>query len=448
MTFCLSEAKGKEMDMRKKLMSILLIASMLVTLLVVGCSNQTTPTATDTSTASGEKIELTFWAHQEAWNNSYKKIAEEFTQKNPNIKINFEFFPYDDYQSKLQTSLISKSGGTDIYELWGGWAVDFASTGALAEIPKEMATGILNDSYPSTIGSLEYDGKLYGLPMEFNIECGGMFVNQKLLIEGGFTMPTTWDQLIDTAKKATITDGNEFKVKGFDFVNVDSVTYLLTEMILSKGGQYLNKDGTVNFTSEQAKEAFSTLADLVMKDKVTNLDGLTIPGALEGYQLLFSDKALFVPRGPWPIAEGQDTFGLTYGKDFTYVAMPFYGDNIAFAAETGWALAVDGNSKYKDAAFEFLKYFYSDDVLLQHDIYCSMIPPKKSISQSPELIKQMPFAAPLVKILDKAQYIGNFNTEIFKEAINTTFVDYCSGKYISVDEALKKLEEDLNSNLY
>lgn len=428
-----------------------LLVCLLVVVMVLGIAGCGSP-AGQSSGASGssgstEPVMLTFWAHQEAWNTSYEKIAEAYMAEHENVTIKFEFFPYDDYEAKLQTSLIATSGGADIYELWGGWAIDFASTGALAEIPEEMAAGIRNDSYPSTIGSLEYDGKLYGMPMEFNIECGGMFVNLNLLEQNGMSIPATWDELIADAKQATVWDGSELTIRGFDFVNWDTVTYLWTSMILSTGGQYLNEDGTFNFTSPQAKEAFTVLADLVNKDKVTDLVGLTGGGTMEGYQQLYADKALFVPRGPWPIAEGLDTFGLTYDEDFTYAALPWYGDNVAFAAETGWALAVNGNSQQKQAAFDFLNYFYSDEVLMQHNIYCSMIPPKKSVAQDPALLEAMPFLEPLVSILDKAQYIGHFNTDVFKEAINNTFVDYCSGVYPSADEALTHLEGELNEKL-
>jgi multiple sugar transport system substrate-binding protein len=430
-----------------------LLVCVLAALMILGIAGCGAKPASDGSASvsgasgTGDSIVLTFWAHQEAWNDSYKKIADQYMTEHPNIKIQLEFFPYDEYEAKLQTSLIAKTSDVDIYELWGGWAIDFASTGALAEIPESMEKGIREDSYPSTIGSLEYDGKLYGLPMEFNIECGGMFVNKKLLEQDGLTIPTTWDELMKEAKEATKMDGDEFAVKGFDFVNWDGVTYLMTSMILSKGGQYLNDDGTFNFTSEQAKEAFTTLVDLVTKDKVTDMIGLTGGGTLEGYQQLYADKALFVPRGPWPIAEGETTFGLKYDTDFTYAAMPWYGDKVAFAAETGWALAVNGSSEKKDAAFEFLNYFYSDDVLMQHNIYCSMIPPKKSVANDPEVLEAMPFMKPLVGILDKAQYIGYFNTDVFKETINNVFVDYCTGLYPSVDDALKKLESDLNEKL-
>ncbi len=426
----------------RRLMFVLLVAVLLIS--SMACAGGT-PEPKVTDSAAADKVELTFWAHQEAWNNSYIKIAEDYMSKHSNVVIKYEFFPYDEYEAKLQTSLLAKEGGADIYELWGGWAIDFASTGALMEVPEDMAKEIRADSYPSTIGSLEHDGKLYGLPMEFNIEFGGMFVNLKLLEQNGLTMPTTWDGLIEAAKKATVVQGSEFTVKGFDFVNWDSVAYLMTAMILSNGGEYLNEDGTFNFTSQQAIEAFTKLSDLVTKDKLTDLEGLTGGGALEGYQILFADGALFVPRGPWPMAEGIETFGLTYDKDFSYEPLPWINDKPVFAAETGWALAVNGSSKVKEAAFDFLDYFYSDEVLLEHNIYCSMIPPKKSVAHDAKLIEAMPFMEPLVNIIDYARYIGHFNTDVFKEAVNNTFVDYCSGAYASVEEAMQHLETELNS---
>lgn len=429
----------------KKTLAFLLAALMLICM--AGCAAKA-PADQETGGESEEKIELTFWAHQQlAWNDSYEAIAAAFTAENPNITIKYEFFPYDDFESKLQTSLIAKSGGADIFELWGGWATDFAPTGALAALPDELAAEIMEESYPATYGALLHDGKLYGMPFEFNIECGGMLVNLGILEQNGMEIPTTWDALIEDAKKATVEEEGQLKVKGFDFVNWDSPTFLLTSMILSNGGNYRNEDGTFNFTSPEAKDAFNTLATLVKEDKVTDLLGLTGGGDLESYQALFADQALFVPRGPWTIAEGVDTFELTYGEDFTYAPLPWYGDNAAFPAETGWSIAINGGSEKQEAAFKFLEFFYRDDVLLGHDISCALIPPKVDVAHDPALIEEMPFLEVLVGILDKGEYIGNFNTDVFKETINNVFVDYCLDMYGSLDEALADLEGKLNSSL-
>ncbi|MEA4876252.1 extracellular solute-binding protein [Anaerorhabdus sp.] len=426
----------------KKLTKVLLAA--ILSLSLFGCSS-----GGGSGNADSGKTVITFWGHQnEPWNNAYKAVAAEFEAANPEYKINFEFFPYDTFESKVQTSLISKTGGADMYELWGGWGVDFAPTGALAKIPDELAANIENEVYEPTIGALMYDGNLYGLPLEFNIEVGGMLVNNILLEAQSATIPTTWDELVATAASASKVENDIFQVKGFDFVNWDSVPYIFTSMILSKGGNYLTEDGKITFSNPIAEEAFAELVSMVQDSKVTDLEGLVGGGELEGYQQLYAGKALFVPRGPWTISEGVESFGLVLGEDFDYVALPFYGDEKAFAAETGWSMAVNENSKVKEGAFKFLEFLFQDEQLLKLNIACTQIPAKKSVATNPELITQMPYAEVLVGILDNAQFIGHFNTDIFKEGINNKFVEYNQGQYTDVKTALTDLETELNEKLF
>lgn len=422
----------------KKLALIILSLVMLTSL--VGCSGS--------DTSDSETIKLTFWGHQnEAWNESYRQIGENFMAENPGIEITFEFFPYDQFESKVQTSLISKEGGADIYEMWGGWGVDFASTGALAQMPETMAKDVIDNVYPSTIGALMFEGNLYGLPLEFNIENGGLLVNKQLLQDNNVNVPTTWDELVSVGSKLSKEEGGIMTQKGFDFVNWDSVPYLFLSMILSTGGEYLDADGKFTLQTPQAKAALQELYDMVVVDKVTDLEGLVGGGDLEGFQQLFAGRNALVPRGPWVISEGVGSFGLEYGVDFDYVEMPWFGDKVAFAAETGWALSVNGSSAQQEAAYKFLEYFYQDEQLLAHNVAAAQIPAKISVAQDPELLELMPFAKPLVGILDDARFIGYFNTDQFKEAVNNMFVDLVMGTTPSVDEALISLEEHLNTNV-
>ena len=429
--------------MKRKILSVLIALTMVATL----CFTMTACGDKESSGGDGDKT-LTVWIHndEDSWTKSYESIADNYMKENEGVKINFESFPYDEYETKIQTALMSDEGGADVYELWGGWGVDFAPSGALAQVPEDMEKEIRDEAYECTYGALENDGKLYGIPLEFNIECGGLVVNKNILNEAGVSVPKTWDELVDAAQKLTRTEGKEMTVKGFDFVNWDGVMYLFTSMILSQGGQYLNDDGTFNFTSKEAKTAFKELADLVQVKKVTNMAGLDDGSDIEGYQELYAGQAAMVPRGPWVIAEGINDFELEYGKDFSYEKMPFYSDKKAFAAETGWSMGVSSSisEEQQELAFDFLNYFFSDDVIMSHNLACGQIPAKKKVAQSEDYVKQFPYAKPLVGILDGAQFIGFFNTDVFKENVNDVFSAYISGKYSSVDAALKKLEKKCN----
>lgn len=422
----------------KRMVSLLLVLVLVLSMTACGGSGA--------AKTDGNVTELVLWGHQEeAWNDSYQKIADNFMAANPDIKIRLEFFPYDDFEAKVQTSLMSKTSEADIYEIWGGWGLDYASTGALAAMPDAMADSIRNDAFPSTYGALEHDGKLFGLPMEFNIECGGMLVNNAILEANGLTIPTTWDEMIEGAKKATKVENGVFSVKGFDFVGWDGVPYTFAAMIMSQGSNYLNADNTFNVTSPEALKAFNALADYILVDGITDLQGLTDASAMENFQRLYAGQVLYVPHGPWVVADGLTTFGLTHGVDFTYIAMPWYGEQVAFPAETGWAIAVNGASEKQEAAFRFLEYFFSDEVILNHNVACGQIPAKKSVCASADYLERFPYAQPLVGILENSQFIGPFNTDNFKEVITTVFTDYCTGGiYESAEAALADMEARLN----
>ena len=434
--------------MKKKLILIALtvVLTLGVALVITGCGGSGGDDSSDGTT-------LTFWTHndEDTWNESYQAIADAYMAEHPDVTINIEAFPYDEFESKVQTALMSDEGGADVYELWGGWGVDFAPAGVLAALPEDMQAEVKEESYPNTYGALEADDVIYGIPLEFNIECGGLIVNNNVMNEAGVEVPTTWDELVAAAEKGTVKDGKKVLVKGFDFVNWDGVMYLWTSMILSQGDNYLNEDGTINVTSDAAKKAWDELASLASGDNaVTNLSGLDDGSDIEGYQELYTNEVMMVPRGPWCLAEGQNDFGLEYGKDYNYVAMPFYSTEKKFAAETGWSMAVAaGLDEAKEAAaFDFLRYFYSDDVAMQHNLACGTIPAKIAVAQDPAYVESFPYAEPLVGILDGAQFIGDFNTDVFKECVNESFSAFCKGQAGTTDECLADLEKTLNKKLF
>ncbi|MCL1808892.1 MAG: extracellular solute-binding protein [Clostridiales bacterium] len=416
------------------------LAALLALSLLAGCGG----TEPVDGVAQNGDITLTFWSHQETgWNEAQDVIINEFMAANPGIKIKQESFPYDDFESKTQTSLISKSGGADIYSLWGGWAVDFASTGAFSPVPDDFVAELRADSYAPVLGAFEYEGKCYGVPLEFNIEYGGMLVSVPKFAELGLSYPTTWDEMIRIARENSEARGVNFELRGFDFPAWDALTYIWLSMILSSGGQYMD-GGKFSFATPTGIETMQKLVDYVKIDRMTNTDGITNAEELEPYHKFFLGETLMVPRGPWVVPEGEDEFGQVYGEDFEYVAMPFYGNQKLFAAETGWGLAVNAASANQEAAWKFVEFWLEKERLLDYNIACGMIPPVKSISHEPELLDAMPYLAPLVDILDGGVFIGYFNTDTLKEAVSDMYVDIINSG-ISVADAVKGLDDMLNA---
>ena len=55
--------------------------------------------------------------------------------------------------------------------------------------------------YEGTVNSCTVDGKLYGVP--FGVNCLALYYNEDMLTEAGCEVPTTWDELMTTAKALT-----------------------------------------------------------------------------------------------------------------------------------------------------------------------------------------------------------------------------------------------------
>ena len=422
----------------KKLLALSLVLVMLAALFA-GCNKS------GSGGGSGEQITLTYWSHQEdPWNVAEDALIAAFEAQNPNIKVNRESYPYDEFESKTQTSLISKTGGADIYEIWGGWAIDFAPTGAFAAVPDDYYQQLKADSYPPVLGALQYDGKLYGVPLEFNAEYGGLLVNKPWFDEHGVTYPTTWDDMIKIATDNAQSSGDVFTMRGFDFVSFDSVAYTWLSMILSSGGQYLKDDGSFDFNTDIAKQCLQSLYDYLTVNKLTSTAGLTGGTDKDNFDWLFMGQSLMAPRGIWTIPTGESDYGVTYGKDFDYISMPFYGSEKKWAAETGWAMGVNANSKNLDAAWKFVEFFTKPDNLRQFNIAAAQIPPTISGANDPAYLAAVPYAKPIVDVLSGAQFVGMVNTDTLKQAVIDALVSMLTNG-TSVDDAVRAVNDACNT---
>ena len=281
------------------------------------------------------------------------------------------------------------------------------------------------------------------MPLEYNLEYGGMLVNKKLFEEAGLDYPTTWEELEQVSNQVSVGDGTVNEMRGFDFVSQDSLTYLYLGMILSSGGQYLNEDGSVDFTSKEAVEAMEQLKSYVVDNHWSNMD--TLVRGDSAYRLLYEGKSFMHPVGCWAVSNGEVAYGLKYGEDYDYVPLPSYGSETKFAAETGWGLAVPQNSKEQEGAWKFVEFFTDPDNLVEFNIACAQIPPRKSMQSSEKYQEAMPYATFLLDILEKGQWIGPYNTETFKASLASTFMSLCStDEYASVEEALAAFTDTIN----
>ena len=425
--------------MKRKWLSALLCASM-VAALAAGCGSDAGG-GSDSGSGSGEakseasdgKTTLTFWCHEnEPWVKSYKEMAKKFEDANPDYKVEVQDYPFKVYNDKIQTALTSSTAGPDIVAVWGGTAPSFIESDALAEVPEDMVKELEEDYLAPTLGIYQKEGKYYGVPMEFNLEYGGMIVNKKLF--GDTPYPKTWEDLRKISGEVSKKNGDIVEMKGFEMMDTDSLICNYLAMLLQQGGQYLKDDGSIDFATPEGVKAMEEILDMYNNGEC-DLENLTAGEYC--YNDVYQDKGYMASVGSWAIGEGSGSYDLTYGEDYEYVPVPQYGEQMAFASETGWGIIIPENGANKEAAWEFVKFFSEPENLVQHNIACNQLPPRKSLLDSEEYKEAMPNVAFLLDILPSGQWMGPYNTSDMREIFNQMFIDLCQSDSPDVEGALK-----------
>jgi len=390
--------------------------------LAVGCGSQEKTTESK-ETKDTEKTKLTFWCHEnEPWFKSYEAMADKFEDEYPEYEVEVQSYPFSVYVEKIQTALTSSGEECpDIIAVWGGMAPSYISSDALSPVPDDFVKELESDYMEPTLGIYQKEGSYYGVPMEYNLEYGGMIVNKKLFDEAGISYPETWEELRKVSQEVSVSNGDLVEMEGFEMMDGDSLICNYLAMILQQGGQYLEEDDSVNFATPEGIKAMEEVLSMIDNGE-TDLENLV--NGEYCFNDVYQDKGFMASVGSWGIGEGT-TYDLTYGEDYEYVPVPQYGDQMGFASETGWGLMVPANGANVDAAWDYIQFFSQPENLVEHNIACNQLPPRKSMLTNETYIEAMPNVTFLLDILPEGQWMGPYNTSDMRKIFNDAFLDLC-----------------------
>jgi multiple sugar transport system substrate-binding protein len=159
------------------------------------------------SGSSGSSTTLTYWASNQSTSlDSDKQILQpelDKFQQQTGIHVNVEVIPWPDLLNRILAATTSGQG-PDVLNIGNTWSASLQATGALVKFDdatlakvggrdKFIATSMAATGAP---GQPPAAVPLYGLAY-------GLFYNKKLFSDAGLTPPTTWQQLLDDARKLT-----------------------------------------------------------------------------------------------------------------------------------------------------------------------------------------------------------------------------------------------------
>ncbi len=357
-----------------KLTALLVTTTLLVSLYLTGCGNsssenESTADATIDSTETSESdanskqpyAGVTInWISQgvgdSGWEGLTKPILEEF-EKETGIHVNAEFYSFNDLFEVIETKSASGTTDFDVMSVDVTYVSKYGSSGYLEPLDSFFTEEEKKEWTDAAYSAGCWEDIMYAAPENTSTQI--LWYNKTLLDEAGITVPEndgenrlTYEQIAELAKQGLEKldpDGSKGLI-GFDFQQVSRV-YQMNMLPNSMGGANIGEDG---FSVDGVINSDAWI------NSVTWYQNLVKEGiASQGYdadqlpEYFYAGKMLFMVGGTWTPTSmtSEDEIGYTY-------APCFEGYEDKAATSTGsWYFGVNSNSKQKEAAAEFIKYF-------------------------------------------------------------------------------------------
>ena len=410
--------------------------------------------AAATAVPAAEAVTIRLWTFNDpGWLKASDDLIKKWAEQNSKIVVKHENFAYDVLLSTIQTSMAAKNEA-DIIEMFGSWVQSYAKGNTIAPVPEGVMT--LADAqklfFKAPLDGFVWQGKLYGLPHEYNLENGGVLVNKRMFDEARVKYPpawTSWDEVIADAKKLTKFDGTTMTQAGLHWLNADGFAFWLWEGILERGADYFAADKIhLNLTSPQALDNVQWMVDLCLKHKVVDANTFN-PTIADVQDSFFQGLCAIGFRGPWVVPGGRVNYP-KFTDPWDYVSIPpLFGSQYNFAADSGWGEVVSPNSKNQDAAWQFIKY--TAGIKEQSRIWnvnTGTAPSMQEVAADPTLLTDLNWLGPSLKVLPYGRFVGDLQDRdfIWYNVVRDTIVTACQGN-LSVKDACAKMEKDSNDKI-
>lgn len=386
--------------------SVLLAATVLLS----GCGGSSSQTQTPSTTTPAPEAEakpyagttIRFLAAQHPWTDTIKKDIPAFEEAT-GIKVNMEVIAENQLTQKLTVELTAGTGTVDVFaqrplqeaKLFekNGWYADLNTF--IKDSAKTPAEYDIADFFDGPMAVETINGKLVGIPLVTEQQI--IYYRKDLFEAKNIKVPTTMEELEAAAAALHDPANNMYGIVMRGQGN-PAVTQF-SSFLYSFGGDFL-VDGKFAMDTPEAVKAFEFYGKLLGK--------YGPPGVLN----------MHWPQAAGIMAQGQAAMWVDANSLYLNVVDPEksqVGDKIGYApfpagpagakpySVTSWGISIAESSKNKDAAWEFVKWATSKEMLLKTQA-AGNPSARASVWANPEGTKAWP--ADWVEVATKSSEIG------------------------------------------
>lgn len=426
--------------MKKKIVSVLLVAAMAVSMFT-GCGSKSDSKKSDSK--SGEKT-LEVWVPplDDATEKNWGDLLKDWEKEN-DCKVNLTVIPWDKYEETYTTALNSGEG-PDVGYMYNEMFPTYIDAGAVEDM-SSYVTDEDKEEYKYLSNGNMMDGQ-YGWPLVTGVPFV-LYYNEDILNALGEKAPETWDDFARICQEATKDTDGDGKVDQYGFACGMNTSDIGAMQILNayyysalwqNGGQVYNDDlKSVSFADEAGKEAVTWLKGLT---SYMNEDFMSLSWSDAFSNVFGAGKAAF------GITRSSQTDGTTFAETYpdlnwNFVTSLKNKDFGTFGATD--CLTLMSACEDKDLAMDFIKYVTGSEFMTAYHAKC----PGAALTESEPYVGDEKMEKIYTEDKDKWHGIqaGPCGTQILNQ-LAADFQGIMSGE-TSVDEGLKEAEDYANGLL-
>jgi multiple sugar transport system substrate-binding protein len=426
------------------------------------------PDGGDAADPGGAAVTIKFWRHDNA---SFRRAEDDafadYVATHPNVTIAPTTTTWQTYTGALASDLANDRFAYDLVLMPPSATCSYAAN--LEDVPAGVVTvgAAENTFFAGPLEGSLCGGKLKAVPVEYNLEYGGVVVDlDRYQARYPNKQPSwpDWTTFLSQASALSRFDaGGKPCTNGLD-IDPDwpePVRHIFLSQILQRGGRYWSASDPrlFDFNTQQAHDALADMVAWVNRDKVLST-------------ALFPEKNTFVTlrlvRGATGYGCGDDvsqplsvmgylgTWGLEAAlaerpagvqTRFDYFPLPpMVGTEHKFVQNAGFALAVPRTSKNAAAAWDLVKAIALSPAAMRKWAATAGTLPALQANGTPAAAAANPLLAKVQPLLGKGHWMGYIpygSTEAVLGAMVSNFNAAVKGTK-TVDQALADLQATAN----
>lgn len=294
------------------------------------------------------------------WGEAIVPLIPEFEEAT-GMKVKVESYFEDQLTQKLTVQFTASSATPDVFMyrplqegrlfFKNGWVAP------LDEYVNRNADYDFEDISKAAVGTTTVDGKIAGIPIITEQEV--LYYRKDLLEKANIPVPKTMDELMAAAKQL-----HDPKNEMYGFVSRGQRSPLVTQLssfIYSEGGDFMDGDkATIN--SPEAIKAMTTYGTLLKDYGPPGVLNMSWPQA---FGIFAQGKVAFLTDANSLYTNLTDPEKSTVSEHVGFAAFPAGDAGSKPYNVTAWGLAINANSKNKEAAWAFIEWATGKEIVLK-----------------------------------------------------------------------------------